>query len=93
MTIILNGDPVEVAGPLTLGDPDLMVAAALDGVGIAFAFESQVQHLVAARKLVRVLEDWCPYYTGFYLYYPGRRQLPAALRAFIDFVSADRRNA
>jgi len=52
-----------------------------------------VQHLVAARKLVRVLEDWCPYYTGFYLYYPGRRQLPAALRAFIDFVSADRRNA
>ena len=84
---------IEVAGPLTLGDPDLMVAAALDGVGIAFAFESQVQHLIAARKLVRVLEDWCPYYTGFYLYYPGRRQLPAALRAFIDFVSADRRNA
>jgi len=84
---------IEVARPLTLGDPDLMVAAALDGVGIAFAFESQVQHLIAARKLVRVLEDWCPYYTGFYLYYPGRRQLPAALRAFIDFVSADRRNA
>jgi DNA-binding transcriptional LysR family regulator len=84
---------IEVAGPLTLGDPDLMVEAALDGVGIAFAFESQVQHLIAARKLVRVLEDWCPYYPGFYLYYPGRRQLPAALRAFIDFVSADRRNA
>ena len=81
---------IEVAGPLTLGDPGLMVEAALDGVGIAFAFESQVAQLVAARKLVRVLEDWCPYYSGFYLYYPGRRQVPAALRAFIDFVTQTR---
>ena len=81
---------IEVGGPLTLGDTELMVQAALDGAGIAFAFESQVQHLIAARKLVRVLEDWCPYYSGFYLYYPGRRQVPAALRAFIDFVSAER---
>jgi len=81
---------IEVGGPLTLGDTELMVQAALDGAGIAFAFESQVQHLISARKLVRVLEDWCPYYSGFYLYYPGRRQVPAALRAFIDFVSAER---
>jgi DNA-binding transcriptional LysR family regulator len=81
---------IEVAGALTLGDPGLMVEAALDGVGIAFAFESQVQQLIEARKLVRVLEDWCPYYSGFYLYYPGRRQVPAALRAFIDFVSVAR---
>jgi DNA-binding transcriptional LysR family regulator len=81
---------IEVSGALTLSDMGLMVEAALDGTGIAFAFESQVQHLIAARKLVRVLEDWCPYYGGFYLYYPGRRQVPAALRAFIDFVSAER---
>jgi DNA-binding transcriptional LysR family regulator len=81
---------IEVGGPLTLGDTELMVQAALDGAGIAFAFESQVQHLISARKLVRVLEDWCPYYSGFYLYYPGRRQVPAALRAFSDFVSAER---
>jgi DNA-binding transcriptional LysR family regulator len=52
---------IEVAGPLTLGDPGLMVEAALDGAGIAFAFESQVAQLIAARKLIRVLEDWCPY--------------------------------
>jgi hypothetical protein len=32
-----------------------------------------------------VLEDWCPYYGSFYLYYPGRRQVPATLRAFVDF--------
>jgi DNA-binding transcriptional LysR family regulator len=81
---------IEVSGPLTLGDMGLMVEASLEGTGIAFAFESQVSDLIARRKLVRVLEDWCPYYTGFYLYYPGRRQVPAALRAFIDFASAER---
>ena len=84
---------IEVAGPLTLGDPGLMVEAALDGAGIAFAFESQVAQPIAARKLIRVLEDWCPYYSGFYLYYPGRRQVPAALRAFIDFVTQTRSRA
>ena len=76
---------VKVEGPLTLGDQDLSVEAALDGVGLAFAFEAQVQPLVERGRLVRVLEDWCPYYTGFYLYYPSRRQLPAPLRAFVDF--------
>jgi len=80
---------IAVTGPLILGDTGLMAQAALQGAGIAFAFESQVADLVAARRLVRVLEDWCPYYSGFYLYYPGRRQVPAALRAFIDFVKQE----
>ena len=44
-----------------------------------------VDALIAKRKLVRVLADWCPAYPGFFLYYPSRRQLPAALRAFVDF--------
>jgi DNA-binding transcriptional LysR family regulator len=79
---------IEVTGPLTLGDQELIVEAALGGAGIAFAFESQVAQLIADRKLVRVLEDWCPYYGGFYLYYPGRRQVPTALRAFIDWAAA-----
>lgn len=77
---------VEVDGPLTLGDQGLAVQAALDGAGLAFAFESQVADLIADGRLVRVLEDWCPEYGGFYLYYPSRRQLPAPLRAFVDFV-------
>ncbi len=77
---------IEVDGPITLGDQDLMVQAALDGAGIAFAFEQQVADLVAEGRLVRVLEDWCPYYSGFFLYYPSRRQMPAPLRAFVDFV-------
>jgi DNA-binding transcriptional LysR family regulator len=77
---------IEVDGPLTLGDQGLMIQAALDGVGIAFAFEDQVADLIAQGRLVRVLEDWCPYYGGFYLYYPSRRRAPAPLRAFIDFL-------
>jgi DNA-binding transcriptional LysR family regulator len=77
---------VEVDGPLTMNDQSLMIEAALDGAGLTFAFEDQVAALVAEGRLVRVLEDWCPYYGGFYLYYPSRRQLPATLRAFVDFV-------
>jgi DNA-binding transcriptional LysR family regulator len=80
---------VEVEGALVLDDQDIMVDAALLGAGIAFTFEDQVKDLVADGRLVRVLEDWCPYYSGFYLYYPSRRQMPAALRAFVDFVRAE----
>lgn len=77
---------IEVDGPMTLNDHDLTIRAALDGIGVTFAFEEQVADLIAAGKLVRVLEDWCPYYSGFYLYYPSRRRAPAPLRAFIDFI-------
>jgi DNA-binding transcriptional LysR family regulator len=79
---------IDVSGPLTLNDQDLMVDAALDGAGLAYVFEKQVEELIAKRKLVRVLADWCPAYPGFFMYYPSRRQLPAALRAFVDFVKA-----
>lgn len=82
---------IEVDGPLTLNDQDLMVEAALDGLGLAYVFEAQVEKLLASGKLVRVLDDWCPAYPGFFLYYPSRRQLPAALRAFVDFARDDQR--
>jgi DNA-binding transcriptional LysR family regulator len=82
---------VEVDGPLTLSDQDLMIDAALAGSGLAYLFEQQAEALVAEGRLVRVLEDWCPAYPGFFLYYPGRRQVPAALRAFIDFARAPER--
>lgn len=82
---------VEVDGPLTLGDQTLMVQAALDGVGLAYAFEDLVIEELATGRLVRVLEDWCAYYGGFHLYYPSRRQVPAPLRAFIDFVRSETR--
>lgn len=82
---------VQVDGPLTLGEQDLAVQAALDGAGIAFAFEPQVSALIEQGRLIRVLENWCPYYPGFYLYYPSRRQLPTTLRAFVDFVRSSNR--
>jgi DNA-binding transcriptional LysR family regulator len=76
---------IEVAGPLALSDQDLMLEAALAGTGLAYVFEGIATPALADGSLVRVLEDWCPHYPGFFLYYPSRRQLPAALRAFIDF--------
>ena len=79
---------VEVDGPLTVSDQDIMVDAALGGAGLAYLFEDQISDMLADGRLVRVLEDWCPFYPGFYLYYPSRRQAPAALRAFLDFVRA-----
>jgi DNA-binding transcriptional LysR family regulator len=77
---------VDVDGPLTLGEPELMARAALDGVGLALAFEGYVEAPIAAGRLVRVLADWCPTFPGFHLYYPSRRQVPAGLRAFIEMV-------
>ncbi|HWT98824.1 MAG TPA: LysR family transcriptional regulator [Terriglobales bacterium] len=81
---------IEVDGPITLSEQDLMIDAALAGSGIAYVFEGLVAQHIEAGRLIRVLEDWCPYYPGFFIYYPSRRQVPAALRAFIDFVKQDR---
>jgi DNA-binding transcriptional LysR family regulator len=58
--------------------------AAIDGVGLAFMSEEQATPHLANGTLVRVLEDWCPPFPGFFLYYPSRRQHPAALSALID---------
>lgn len=75
---------VAVNGPLVLDDPDLMLGAALEGVGLAYATEQYMGGHLASGRLIRVLEDWCPSYPGFFLYYPSRRQSPAALRALVD---------
>ena len=77
---------VDVTGPLTVDDNALHVAAALDGIGLAHVPESLVVDHLARGALVRVLEDWCPVLPHFFLYYPGRRQVPAHLRAFSDMV-------
>jgi DNA-binding transcriptional LysR family regulator len=81
-----RGKPVtvSVAGPLIVDDVELVVQAALDGLGLAFLFEERAAPPIARGKLVRVLEDWCPPFAGFFLYYPSRRQQPAALQALID---------
>jgi DNA-binding transcriptional LysR family regulator len=75
---------VSVSGPLVFNDVELTLRAASDGVGLAFALEEHVAERIARGELVRVLEDWCPPFDGFFLYYPSRRQQPAALQALVD---------
>jgi DNA-binding transcriptional LysR family regulator len=75
---------VDVNGPVVLDDIELMVRAALDGVGLAFALEEHVASHLARGRLVRVLEDWCPLFPGYFIYYPSRRHQPPGLSALID---------
>lgn len=83
-----NAVEIEVSGPLVVDDTRLMLKAALDGIGLAFMLEAFVAKDLSSGRLVRVLEDWCPPGPRFFLYYPGRRQVPAPLRAFIDFLQS-----
>ncbi|MBW8726392.1 MAG: LysR family transcriptional regulator [Inquilinus limosus] len=73
-----------VDGPLVVNDAALMLQAALGGAGIAYLLDRQAQSDIEAGRLLRVLRDWSPRFPGFHLYHPGRRQVPPALRAFID---------
>jgi DNA-binding transcriptional LysR family regulator len=75
---------VAVNGQLTVDDAEIMIRAVMDGVGMAFALEEHVAAHLASGALVRVLEDWCPPFAGYFLYYPSRRQQPAALSALIE---------
>ena len=75
---------VAVNGSLVVDDVELMIRAAIDGVGLAFMSDDRAAPHLASGALVRVLEDWCPPFAGFFLYYPSRRQQPAALSALIN---------
>jgi DNA-binding transcriptional LysR family regulator len=74
---------VSPQGPASFDDPDLVIQAVLDGVGIGTAMEDKLTELIAKGRLVQVLEDWCPSFPGYFLYYPSRRNQPAALAALI----------
>jgi DNA-binding transcriptional LysR family regulator len=75
---------VAVNGPLAVDDVELLVRAALDGIGLAFVSDERVEPELEGGELIRVLEDWCQPFPGFFLYYPSRRQQPAALSALIN---------
>ncbi len=75
---------VEVPGPLILDHVELMAEAAASGLGIAYVPERTADPFVADGRLLTVLDDWCPRIPGLFLYYPGHRQVPPGLRAFID---------
>jgi DNA-binding transcriptional LysR family regulator len=77
---------VGVDGPLIFDDEEMVLDAALAGVGLAYLIEDQVAPMLRSGALARVLEDWCPPFPGFFLYYPGRRQVSPALAAFIEAI-------
>ena len=81
---------VGVSGPLIVDDLGLVIRAAIDGVGLAYMLEQDATLHFSSGELVRVLEDWCQPFPGFFLYYPSRRQQPAALAALIDALRLQR---
>ncbi len=88
-----DGELVELdpAGPLIVragGATDLAIDAAIAGVGIIHHFEDWLRPYFESGALERVLEPWWQSFPGPFLYYPGRRLLPAPLRAFVDFIKA-----
>jgi len=77
---------MNVPGHLTLDESDLMLRAAREGAGLAYLNSWQVGPDLASNTLIEVLEDWLSPYPGLCLYYPGRRHIPAKLRALVDLV-------
>jgi DNA-binding transcriptional LysR family regulator len=83
---------VVVKGSLIVSDGELALRAALDGLAIARLPLTTVDLPIQRKWLVPLLEDWTPRSVGFYLYYPSRRQLPAPLKVFIEFLKAASRS-
>lgn len=80
---------VDPTGPLVVrlgAAVDLAVSAAIDGVGIVHLFEEWLRPHLDSGALEPVLVPWWQSFSGPFLYYPGRRHLPAPLRAFVDFI-------
>jgi len=79
---------VVVDGRLQVNDRELMVSAALDGLGLAYVAESRVSPYLKSGRLVRVLERWCTPFPGLFLCYPSPKNAAPKLRALVDFFRA-----
>jgi DNA-binding transcriptional LysR family regulator len=75
---------VRVDGGLILNDGSAIIDAARDGLGIAYTFRDAIQDDLDAGALVSLLEDWCPTFPGYHIYYPGRSQVSPSLRVLLD---------
>ncbi len=75
---------VRVEGQLVFNGTARMLNAALAGFGLAYVPEDLAQPHLARRRLKRVLEDWCPPFSGYHLYYPSRRQPTPAFALLVD---------
>lgn len=84
------GETIRVTPPqrLVTSSSDIELAGALAGLGIIYIFEELIAPDFATGRLVPVLADWWFRFTGPFLYYPSRRQMPAALRAFVDYLKS-----
>lgn len=83
---------VDVSGRLTLDEGGMIHEAALAGHGLAYMSEWQFERDLRDGRLVQLLADWTPSFPGLCLYYPGRRHVPAGLRALIDLIQERRRH-
>ena len=92
---VQDGERTEVAveGTLTVNDHDLALRSALDGIGVAQLPEASVAAHVAEGRLVPLLLDWSPNWAGFFLFYPSRRHVPVKLRALVDFLRREAKQA
>jgi DNA-binding transcriptional LysR family regulator len=75
---------VRVEGQLTFNTTSLIVQAAIEGFGLAYIPEDEVRAPLADGRLVRLLQDWCPPFPGYHLYYPSRRQLSPAFALVVE---------
>jgi DNA-binding transcriptional LysR family regulator len=80
---------LSLEGPLCSNDPDLLIAAALDGAGLAYITEATIREYLNEGRLVRVLDGWCPSYDGWQLYWPANRHVAPALNALIEFLRSE----
>jgi DNA-binding transcriptional LysR family regulator len=87
-----HGKELEIAveGPVITNDGAVLVDAAAAGLGLAYVFEDMVTDLIGQKRLVPVLNRYCPHIPGYYLYYPSRANLAPKLRALVEFLRADR---
>jgi DNA-binding transcriptional LysR family regulator len=81
---------IAVHGPVTVNSSDLALRAAIDGLGLAWINDAMGRPFLRSGQLVAVLQDWSPSFDGYFLIYPGRRQVPSALRALIDTLRTQR---
>ncbi|WP_105436511.1 LysR family transcriptional regulator [Neorhizobium tomejilense] len=75
---------MDVRGRITLDEASLTRTAVLDGAGLGYLFEQDILPEIDVGQVIRVLADWTPSYPGLCLYYPGRRNLSAGVRAFLE---------
>lgn len=81
---------VRVDGQLVFNNIALRINAVLEGLGLAFLPEDAAQPYLAQGRLRRVLEDWCPPFPGYHLYYPSRRQTSPAFGLLVDALRSRR---